>query len=81
LRPLQRDGLVRLDKNPADRRSTWVVLTEEGRQRYDQMCPLWRQAQDQVVAVLGASVTEQLLEQLIGIAQNDGLSVPPERTG
>jgi DNA-binding MarR family transcriptional regulator len=81
LRPLQRDGLVRLDKNPADRRSTWVVLTEEGRQRYDQMCPLWRQAQDQVVAVLGASVTEQLLEQPIGIAQNDGLSVPPERTG
>jgi DNA-binding MarR family transcriptional regulator len=78
---LQRDGLVRLDKNPADRRSTWVVLTEEGRQRYDQMCPLWRQAQDQVVAVLGASVTEQLLEQLIGIAQNDRLSVPPERTG
>jgi len=45
------------------------------------MCPLWRQAQDQVVAVLGASVTEQLLEQLIGIAQNDRLSVPPERTG
>jgi len=73
LRPLQRDGLVRLEKGATDRRSVNVVLTEEGRRRFEQALALWRSAQDRVVAVLGASVADQLRAQLNEIAEDDQL--------
>src|ERR1700754_838469 len=46
LRPLERDGLVRLAKDAADRRSVHVTLTDKGRQQYDAASVLWRSAQD-----------------------------------
>lgn len=70
LRPLQRDGLVRLEKGTTDRRSVNVVLTEEGRNRFEQAVVLWRSAQDRVAAALGASVADQLRDQLNGIAED-----------
>jgi DNA-binding MarR family transcriptional regulator len=79
LRPLQRDGLVSLDQGTADRRSVNVTLTEEGRRRYEAACALWRAAQDQVLAVLGRPVVEQLRDQLNGIAGDDRLTPPPPR--
>ncbi|WP_460357930.1 MarR family winged helix-turn-helix transcriptional regulator [Actinoallomurus acanthiterrae] len=74
LRPLQRDGLVRLDKDLADRRSVNVTLTEEGRLRFEQAFALWRTAQDRVAAVLGASVADGLRDQLNGVAEDDRLT-------
>ncbi|GAA4639285.1 oxidation-sensing regulator MosR [Actinoallomurus vinaceus] len=74
LRPLQRDGLVRLDKDLADRRSVNVTLTEEGRRRYEQAFVLWRSAQDRVAEVLGTSVADELRDQLNGVAEDDRLT-------
>ena len=39
---LERDGLVRRDACEADRRSVWVLVTEEGRARYEQARPTQR---------------------------------------
>jgi DNA-binding MarR family transcriptional regulator len=73
LRPLQRDGLIRLEKGTDDRRSTHVVLTGKGRQRYNRAVPLWQQAQDRVVAVIGQPAAHQLRSRLIDIAADDRL--------
>jgi DNA-binding MarR family transcriptional regulator len=73
LRPLQRDGLIALERGSTDRRSVEVTLTEEGRRRFDQASALWHAAQDRVVAVLGATETEPLREQLNSIAEDDRL--------
>ena len=45
LRPLERDGLVRLARDPADARSRRLALTEEGRLRLAQARPTWAAAQ------------------------------------
>jgi DNA-binding MarR family transcriptional regulator len=73
LRPLQRDGLIRLDKSTNDRRSIHVVLTPEGRRRYKRAFPLWQRAQDRVAAVIGQPVADELRSQLIDIAADDRL--------
>jgi DNA-binding MarR family transcriptional regulator len=73
LRPLQRDGLIRLDKGTDDRRSTHVVLTAKGRRRYKRAFPLWQQAQDLVAAVIGQPGADELRSQLIDIAADDRL--------
>jgi DNA-binding MarR family transcriptional regulator len=46
LRPLERDGLVRMEPG-RDRRSRVIVMTETGRQRLAKAQPLWRRAQKQ----------------------------------
>ena len=74
LRPLQRNGLITLDKSGTDRRSVLVTLTEQGKQQYEQASALWRSAQDQVDAVLGTAVAGQLREQLNEIAEDEGLT-------
>lgn len=76
LRPLQRDGLIRLDQDSADRRSVRVSLTEEGQRRFERARVLWRGAQGQVAGVLGASVADALRAQLNDIAENDRLTSP-----
>ena len=73
LRPLQRDGLIRLDKGTDDRRSTHVVLTPEGRRRYKRAFPRWQQAQDRVAAIIGQPAANELRSQLIDIAADDRL--------
>jgi DNA-binding MarR family transcriptional regulator len=73
LRPLQRDGLIRLDKGTNDRRSTHVVLTPDGRRRYKRAFPRWQQAQDRVAAIVGQSAANELRSQLIDIAADDRL--------
>lgn len=69
LRPLQRDGLIELEKSSMDRRSVEVTLTEQGNRRYEQASVLWQTAQDEVVAELGTSMAGQLRQQLNVIAE------------
>ncbi|WP_370971160.1 hypothetical protein [Amycolatopsis sp. cg9] len=68
---------MRLEKGTTDRRSLNVVLTEEGRHRFEQALVLWRSAQDRVVAALGASVADRLRDQLNAIAEDDQLRSQP----
>lgn len=74
LRPLQRDGLVSLERGSADRRSVEVALTEQGRRRLKEASVRWSSVQEQVKAVLGAPVAGELREQLTEIAENERLS-------
>lgn len=54
LRPLQRDGLVRLATASRDRRARSVHLTDKGRATHEAARPCWRQAQQQVDDLLRA---------------------------
>src|SRR5437868_702136 len=41
LKPLQRDGLVRIEADPSDRRIRRLVLTETGKQALTRAMPIW----------------------------------------
>jgi DNA-binding MarR family transcriptional regulator len=73
LRPLERDGLVRLDKNPGDGRSVIISMTEQGRRRYKEATALWRSAQDQVASVLGEPTATRIRKQMNAIGTDDRL--------
>jgi DNA-binding MarR family transcriptional regulator len=74
LRPLERDGLLRLEENATDRRSKHIVLTERGRQRYQDASDLWQTAQDQYASAIGESDAVDLRQRLLTIAQSQDLS-------
>ncbi|ODN72015.1 MarR family winged helix-turn-helix transcriptional regulator [Methylobrevis pamukkalensis] len=52
LKPLERDGLLRVIANPADRRSRLLVLTDEGRERLAAAVPVWRETHRRIEADL-----------------------------
>jgi DNA-binding MarR family transcriptional regulator len=74
LRPLEREGLIRLEKSSCDRRSTLVALTEQGRKRYAQALTLWQKAQDRYAAALGETRANELRRRLIEIGHDDQLT-------
>ncbi|MEU7873511.1 MarR family transcriptional regulator [Dactylosporangium sp. NPDC049140] len=78
LRPLQRDGLIRLDKDANDRRSVNITLTDEGRRKFEKAYELWQTAQEQVIAVLGLATGAKLRDQLNTVAEDDRLGLPPD---
>jgi len=53
LKPLERQGLVVVERAPDDRRRRRLVLTNEGRARLAAALPLWRAAHAEVEAALG----------------------------
>ena len=53
LRPLEREGLVRLERDPADRRSRTLHLTDQGRETLRAARPAWARAQRHVEESLG----------------------------
>ena len=70
LRPLERDGLVTVTPDSADRRSKRVELTDDGRERLRLGRDGWSQAQDRVEEHLGtadASELRRLLRRLLEI--------------
>jgi DNA-binding MarR family transcriptional regulator len=60
LRPLVRDGLVKLHQDAQDRRTKHGVLTPQGRARLSEAMVLWAAANDQVEAVLGPASAANL---------------------
>lgn len=50
LKPLERQGLVRIETAPGDRRRRRLVLTPEGEERLAAALPLWRAAHAAVEA-------------------------------
>ncbi len=60
LRPLQRDGLVHLDIDAADRRVKRAKLTPLGQMRTRQMYDLWVETNQRIESVLGSGRAEQL---------------------
>lgn len=74
LRPLEREGLIRLERSERDRRSTLVVLTDHGQDRYEHAFALWQEAQDRYASALGLELATELREHLLQIAHDDRLT-------
>ena len=77
LRPLQRDGLVTLERDQADRRTRLVKLTRAGRSRLADARPLWLAAQEKFEVSFGKRAAAELRNLLASIAGNQSLI--PER--
>jgi DNA-binding MarR family transcriptional regulator len=54
LKPLQRDGLVKIDADPADRRSHLLCLTGKGHEVLASAVPIWRALHDAIEGELPA---------------------------
>ena len=67
LRPLQRDGLVRVAPSASDGRSRAIALTAEGLAALKAAAPLWREAQREFEERNGRDATAALLETLAGL--------------
>ena len=74
LRPLEREGLIRLEKSSSDRRSTLVALTDQGRERYAYAVTLWQKAQDRYASVVGEAQAGELRQRLLEIGHDDHLT-------
>ncbi|MBC9880570.1 winged helix-turn-helix transcriptional regulator [Bradyrhizobium sp. INPA01-394B] len=80
LRPLQRDGLVTLERDEVDRRSRLVKLTRAGRTRLADARPLWLAAQETFENGFGKRAAAELRNVLAGIAGDPSLTVDRTRT-
>jgi DNA-binding MarR family transcriptional regulator len=63
LKPLARDGLVRIEPGD-DRRTRLVAITPEGELALERARPLWRSVQGRIVADVGEERAERLLAEL-----------------
>lgn len=61
LRPLEKDGLIRITRLKEDRRVRRVRLTPEGRRRIAEALEPWQKAQEHVVTALGRELAADLL--------------------
>jgi DNA-binding MarR family transcriptional regulator len=73
LRPLEREGLVSLVADPADRRSRRIKLTKTGRARVAAAQPLWRAAQDRFEDSFGKRAAAELRDVLLTIVRDQSL--------
>lgn len=67
LRPLQRDGLVRV-KGAGRGGHVELEITAKGRAALAKMLPSWRAAQDKVVATLGVERWSRIINDLAEVA-------------
>ena len=64
LRPLEKAGLLRVARSPADKRAKLVLLTPAGQRVVTKSLPLWRAAQRKIAAAMGSGPAAQLRTQL-----------------
>jgi DNA-binding MarR family transcriptional regulator len=74
LRPLEREGLVALVQDEADRRSRRITLTKVGRSRFAAAEPLWRVAQERFEGGFGKRAAADLRAVLGTIARDPSLA-------
>jgi DNA-binding MarR family transcriptional regulator len=74
LRPLERDGLIALVQDEADRRSRRVKLTKAGRSRFTAALPLWSAAQARFESGFGQGAAAELRAVLTTIARDQSLA-------
>lgn len=76
LRPLERDGLVKLLTDPKDRRSRLIALTKQGVAKFNEAARYWRVAQDRFETTFGQEKAAALRSALLTIAYNEKLTKP-----
>ncbi|TXM70035.1 winged helix-turn-helix transcriptional regulator [Methylobacterium sp. WL103] len=69
LKPLARDGYLRLVPDEADRRVRRVALTDLGAAKLEQSIPLWQAAQTRFEAAFGRERTDALRDVLAALAR------------
>jgi DNA-binding MarR family transcriptional regulator len=74
LRPLEREGLITLVQDEADRRSRRIKLTKAGRARFAAALPLWSAAQARFESGFGRSAAAELRTVLTTIARDESLA-------
>lgn len=68
LKPLEREGLVRVDVDPGDRRSRLLVLTEKGHAALARALPIWRATHAGIDADLGEHPAAALRADLAALS-------------
>jgi DNA-binding MarR family transcriptional regulator len=71
LKPLQRDGLVKISVDPQDRRNRLIALTARGRARLAESDALWAGAQRGFEASFGAAKSASLRKALAYLVSDD----------
>jgi DNA-binding MarR family transcriptional regulator len=71
LKPLIRDSLVELSRDPQDRRVKRVRLTALGKLRHEEALKLWRQAQARFDRAFGAEESVALRQAMATISSPD----------
>jgi len=69
--PLERDGLIAVEKGSRDRRSKGLRLTEAGVARFRTAAKTWTEAQRQFEAAFGAKRTTDMRALLHAVAATD----------
>jgi DNA-binding MarR family transcriptional regulator len=80
LRPLEREGLIALVQDEADRRSRRIELTKAGRVRFAAAAPLWSVAQARFESGFGKDAAAELRAVLTTIARDPSLAGESERS-
>jgi DNA-binding MarR family transcriptional regulator len=70
LKPLERDGYVRQDVDPRDRRNRVIRLTEKGRAKLRESELLWARAQKKFEKAYGAAASVALRDALALVASD-----------
>jgi len=60
LKPLERRGLVRIDKDPSDRRSRILKLTAKGESLLARAMPVWERTHHEVERLIPGGEPEEL---------------------
>ncbi|REE68098.1 DNA-binding MarR family transcriptional regulator [Paenibacillus taihuensis] len=71
LRPLERDGLVRIEVSQSDRRARIVSVTDEGKKRIEIGRSGWERAQTEFEGLLGheqAQSMRNMMDEVIGLS-------------
>ena len=61
LKPLERQHLVAVETSTEDRRVRIITLTAQGLQKVNEALPLWKQAQTEMLSLLGPQQSQALL--------------------
>jgi DNA-binding MarR family transcriptional regulator len=79
--PLERDGLIRIEPLPSDRRSKALHLTKAGEKRFEAARTAWVQAQARFESEFGGKRTAELRELLRAVVASEfGPQAPSPRS-
>jgi len=68
LKPLEKRGLLSVTKDPKDRRTRRLTLTEDGLDLLTLAVPIWRKTHDEVDQVLIRETPDALKEDLVALS-------------
>ncbi|RLJ16015.1 MarR family transcriptional regulator [bacterium endosymbiont of Escarpia laminata] len=67
LKPLEREGLLRVVAGKDDKRSREISLTNKGLEQMEEALPLWQEAQCRIDQALGSARLDRMLDDLTAV--------------